>query len=225
MNFLSTAALCSGLLLAPSEPVFKADLLPQKGSRAVAFVPAGWMLERQAAGDLNADKRPDQVLLLVERPSGAPDAHRERALVVLLAEPTGQFRRVGAAGGVLPCLGCAETSAGADGIPEISIAKGGLSVRHIAGNDQTMDLTLRFRYEPTAGRVRLVGEDHIKSSRVKLDTRVRHTDFLTGQQQTDHIYADPNDKAGTRQLTSRSTAKVPTTPVYLEDVSAQNLNL
>ncbi|KAA9332464.1 hypothetical protein F0P96_13415 [Hymenobacter busanensis] len=224
MIFLS-ALLVAPLLCADpvTDRVFKPELLPAKAARPMAFVPAGWMLERQAAGDLNADKRPDQVLLLVERPSAAPDAKRERAVVVLLAEPTGQFRRVGAAGAVLPCVGCDETAAGTDGVPELAISKGQVSLRHIAGNAQTTDRTLRFRYESTADRVRLVGEDHIRSSRQVLDTTVRHTDFLTGQQQTERIYADPKAQGSTRQLTSRSTATVPTAPRYLEDLNLNTL--
>lgn len=224
LTLLLTGWLAGSSVTTETDQVFKADMLPAKAARPMAFVPAGWLLERQVAGDLNADKRPDQVLLLVERPSDAPDAKRERAVVVLLAEPAG-FRRVGAAGAVVPCVGCAETSVGADGVPEMAISKGQLSIRHIAGNAQTVDMALFFRYEPTASRVRLVAQHHVKSNRKGIDTTVRHSDFLTGQQVTERIYADPNDKGGTRQLTSRKEAKVPTTPRFLEDLKLGEISL
>lgn len=220
MNFLLPALLIG--LAAPAEPgpVFKAELLPAKAPRPTAFIPTGWMLEKQLSGDLNGDSRPDPVLMLVERPSAtAPEARRERALVVLLAEPTGQFRRVAASGTALYCTGCFQSDRGTGGAPELSISKGVLSVRHISGAQQTTDLTQRYRYEAKADRVQLVGESQLLSSRLKLDTTVRRLDYLTGQEQIEHITADPADPSGARQVVTRKEGKVPTKPRYLEDVN------
>ncbi|GAB2953472.1 hypothetical protein GCM10027048_18310 [Hymenobacter coalescens] len=227
MNILFTSLLAGFAAFAtPAEPgpVFKAELLPAKAARPVAFIPTGWLLEKQVSGDLNGDNRPDPVLMLVERPSPtAPEARRERALVVLLAGTDGQFRRVAASGTALYCTGCFESDRGAGGTPELSIVKGVLSVRHVSGVQQTLDLTQRYRYEPTTGRVQLVGENTILSSRLKLDTTFKRTDYLTGQQQIEHITADPSDKSGAKQTVNRKEAKVPTTPRYLEDVNVSDL--
>ncbi|OON68828.1 hypothetical protein B0919_11655 [Hymenobacter sp. CRA2] len=207
-------------------PVFKADMLPAKAVRPAAFIPNGWMLEKQLNSDLNGDNRPDPVLMLVERPSPtAPEARRERALVVLLAEANGQFRRVAASGAALYCTGCFASDRTAAGMPELSITKGVLAVRHVSGVDQTLDLTQRYRFESETGRVRLIGESLMLSSRLKLDTTYKRTDYLTGQQQTEHITADPADKSGAKQLVTRKDGKVPTAPRYLEDVKVGDLML
>lgn len=226
MTFLFTS-LMSGLLglttpAAEPVPVFKPDMVPAAAPRTAAFIPAGWMLEKQVSGDLNADNRPDAVLMLVERPSAtAPEARRERALVVLLNESTGQLRRVAASGTALYCTGCFASDRTVT--PDISISKGTLAVRHISGATQTLDLSQRYRFED--GRVRLVGETVTQSSRLKLDTTYKRTDYLTGQQTTEHITADPADASGAKQLVARKDAKVPTTPRFLEDVKAGDLVL
>lgn len=225
MSLLLTTLLASlPLAVNPAEPapVFKADMVPAAAPRSAAFIPVGWMLEKQVAGDLNGDNRPDAVLMLVERPSpSAPEARRERALVVLLNEPTGQLRRVAASGTALYCTGCFASDRTAT--PDISIVKGTLTVRHLSGATQTLDLSQRYRFEN--GRVRLVGESVTQSSRLKLDTTSRRTDYLTGQQQIEHITSDPADASGTKQLVTRKDAKVPTTPRFLEDVQAGELSL
>lgn len=222
MIFLFTALLAG--LGGPAEPVstFKPEMVPTTAGRATAFIPTGWMLEKQVGGDLNGDARPDAVLMLVERPSAsAPEARRERALVVLLNEPSGQLRRVAASGTALYCTGCFASDRTA--APDLSISKGTLAVRHVSGATQTLDLTQRYRFEE--GRVRLVGESVMQSSRLKLDTTYKRIDYLTGQQQTEHIVADPNDPSGAKQLVTRKDAKVPTTPRFLEDVKVGDLVL
>jgi hypothetical protein len=204
-----------------TKPAFNAALLPAKAARTAAFIPTGWLLERQISGDLDGDQRPDPVLMLIERPSPtAPEAQRERALVVLLADNTGQLRRVAASGTVLYCTGCHGSASDASGTPQLTIKNGTLAIRHVAGTTETLELTQRFRYEPAAGRMRLIGEDQTRNERGTVKTTLKRTDYLTGQQQTERIYPDPNDKSGTRQLTSRTETKVPTTPRYLEDVRA-----
>lgn len=229
MVFLFTALLL-GLrgLTTPAEPAsaFKAEMVPAKAVRPAAFIPNGWMLEKQLSGDLNGDGRPDPVLMLAERPSPtAPEAKRDRALLVLLSEPSGQFRRVAASGTVLYCTGCFESERGTGGTPELSLSKGQLSIRHISGAKQTLDVTQRFEYDKATDRMRLVAESLLLSSRQKLDTTAKRTDYLTGQQQTERITLDPSDPSGTKQLVTRKDAKVPTTPRFLEDVHVSNLNI
>jgi hypothetical protein len=223
MIFLFTALLAA--FNGPATPpettsTFRPDMVPAKAVRTAAFIPTGWMLEKQISGDLNGDGRPDPVLMLAERPSPtAPEAKRERALVVLLSEPSGQFRRVAASGTALYCTGCFESDPGAGGTPTLSIEKGVLSVRHLSGVQQTVDLTQRYQYDKAADRVRLVAESLMLSNRQKLDATAKRTDFLTGQQQTERITRDPADASGTKQLVTRKDAKVPTTPRYLEDIN------
>ncbi|KUG09705.1 hypothetical protein [Solirubrum puertoriconensis] len=224
-TFLIAAALLGPLqvTLAQAATPFDPAALPAKAARTAAFVPTGWLLERQISGDLNGDKRADPVLVLVERPSPtAPEARRERAVVVLLADATGQMQRVAASGKVLYGIGGPDLLVSSDKIPEIKIDKGVLTVRHISGTEQNLEFTHRFSYEPSTSKMRLVGEEQIKSNRQTLDTTIKTTDYVTGKQRSERVFRDPADPAGQRQLTSRKDVTVPTaTKRYLEDVDVR----
>ena len=87
--------------------------VPASGAAAKDFAPPGWVLERQAAGDLNRDGRPDLAMIFLE-----PDpAHLEprsrnafemlgagnpRILAVALAHPEGGYRLAAADAAFLP---------------------------------------------------------------------------------------------------------------------------
>src|SRR5688572_1397413 len=71
-----------------------APAVPVRGARAEAFIPAGWKIAEQVAGDLNGDGRADRVLHLVPRDASSRSAGDildpgpyTHALVILLAEP------------------------------------------------------------------------------------------------------------------------------------------
>ena len=66
MKRMFTILLCTLSLTAqgdPELPKVKYPKLPRQGASAEAFTPPGWKLEAHAEGDLNADHRPDLVLL------------------------------------------------------------------------------------------------------------------------------------------------------------------
>ncbi|UYZ60982.1 hypothetical protein [Hymenobacter latericus] len=233
MSALSTLTLAAALLgplqtkPAQAAIAFDAASLPTKAARTAAFVPTGWLLERQISGDLNGDKRADPVLVLVERPSPtAPEARRERAVVVLLADAAGQLQRVAASGQLLYGIGGPDLLISSDKMPDVKVEKGALVVRHISGTEQNLELTHRFSYDTGTNKMRLVGEEQIRSNRQTLDTTIKSTDYLTGKQRSERVYRDPADPAGQRQLTSRKDVTLPKTAKrYLEDVDVRKATL
>src|SRR3954468_1049274 len=90
-----------------------AKLVPAEGRSVADFVPRGWKLEGdegELTGDLNRDGAPDKVLRLIEdiavqRPDGVYNT-RYRALVVLLAQTGGGFKRAAVATRLLGCTLC-----------------------------------------------------------------------------------------------------------------------
>lgn len=165
-----------------------AKLVPAEGRSSKDFVPRGWKLEGEygeTAGDLNRDGAPDKVLRLVEdvpveRPDGVYNT-RYRALVVLLGQPGGGFRRAAVATRLLGCSLCA----GALGDPEggniqVEIKGGVLSVNQSSGAREATDLTQLFRYDAASGRFALIGQDVVTFDRLEGGTESVSTNYLTG---------------------------------------------
>src|SRR5881392_2473202 len=76
--------------------------VPSEGRKPSDFVPAGWKIENEIAGDLNGDSSSDVVLKLVEdKPKKDKDddpTERQRALVILFRNEAGGYVRAGVAG-------------------------------------------------------------------------------------------------------------------------------
>ncbi|MEO8179341.1 MAG: hypothetical protein ABI895_10970 [Deltaproteobacteria bacterium] len=72
-------------------------------------MPRGWAVEQRMKADLDADKSPDEVLVLLQEER--TDVDRQRALIVLLRRAQG-FALGGKNVGLLPPWGGAGTSAG-----------------------------------------------------------------------------------------------------------------
>jgi hypothetical protein len=193
-----------------------ARLLPATATTPAPFVPKGWKIEQQLSADLNADQRPDQVLMLIEQQAPASDDDtRYRALVVLLTQPDGRLRPAGVGSKLLYCTTCF----GALGNPELSkpelrIAKGVLLVEHLSGSRWSNTVLQRFRYEPTTGRMRLIGEDFTAQDRATGNSETRSTNLLTGQQVVERFSGEKR-----RGTTQRRT--VPAPKLYLEDVDPE----
>ncbi|KAA9332465.1 hypothetical protein F0P96_13420 [Hymenobacter busanensis] len=145
----------SGLTAQPATPpLLDPKRVPLTAKKPADFVPAGWQLEQQLSGNLNADARPDRVLMLVEKATiNDNSVDRNRALLVLLAQPDGSLKRVGVGPKALYCTGCFGALAGPEGgTPELSFDRGSLLVEHMAGSRFMTVQTQRFRYETASGR-------------------------------------------------------------------------
>jgi len=192
-KFVSVCALI--LVLSPAAltqeggAVFDRSKVPAEGKAVEDFVPAGWVLEEQVAGDLNGDALPDLALKLIqERPPGAKDdeiIERQRALVVLFRGQDGRLRRAGVTDRVLQCTSCGGAFHGVNEAPaEVKIERGVLIIKQDFGSREVTEHTYRFRHEPAAGRLVLIGFDSTTTDRLTGAVTRESTNYLTGRKIT-----------------------------------------
>jgi hypothetical protein len=125
--------------------------MPVEGRTPRDFVPPHWRVFSEASGDLDGDGTADHAMTVTpdER-----DAANRGALelddwlppdivVVLLSEPGGRLRRVGANSLLSPRVPDARPH-------EMAIEDGVLSLNSNFGNNDATDLTYRFRYDRAA---------------------------------------------------------------------------
>lgn len=201
-----------------------AKLVPAEARAAADFAPRGWKLEGEEGeltGDLDKDGVPDKVLRLVEdmpvqRPDGVYNT-RYRALVVLLAQAGGGFKRAAVATRLLGCTLCA----GALGDPEgmnvqIDIRNGVLNVHQLSGSREATDLTQRFRYDAASRRFALIGQDLETYDRIEGNSESVSTNYLTG------LRVEKKSKITKRGrdpvVVSNKTTRVKPARLFIEDV-------
>jgi hypothetical protein len=164
-------------------------------SAARDFTPLGWRVEAEIAGDLNRDGRLDAVLELIEKaPAEEASEERRRMLLVLLRARDGMLKIVAKGEKLLRCAGCQGAYAEGGG-PEIRIVKGVLSVRESWGSRETGETVLRFRYDPAAERMMLIGEDLEFNDRATGARSKESVDWLTGMKIVERaIYDESRDR-------------------------------
>ncbi|HJQ33089.1 MAG TPA: hypothetical protein VJ866_12955 [Pyrinomonadaceae bacterium] len=198
------------------------NLVPTTGREPREFVPRGWKVETDegvVTGDLNKDGSPDAVLRLVEdmpveNSEGVLNT-RYRALVVLLAQPGGGYRRAAVAAKLLSCTTCS----GVLGDPEggnvqIEIKNGVLNVNQLSGSREATDLTQRFRYDAASGRFQLIGEDVSEYDRAAGGGTSTSTNYLTGLR----VVKTSKPLRGGRESNTTKTTRVPVKSRFIEDV-------
>lgn len=143
--------ICAGILsivcLWPAATRAGALTAPKSGKAVEAFVPAGWKIESALDGDLDGDRTPDKVLVLVETKDAEPD----RALVVVLKR-AGGWALAGTNRGLLMCGECGGVKGG-DAAPENEIAKGVLIVQQFGGSRFVYSTLHRFRWNAQRARL------------------------------------------------------------------------
>lgn len=190
--------------------------VPLTGRRVADFVPTGWRIEQSLGGDLNADQRPDSVLVLVEKPreegKNSPHESRARALVVLLALSDGLIRRVGLGWHALYCTHCfGDVDRPIAAAPTVLLKDGRLSVVHWSGLRWKTRQTQLYRYERLTGRMRLDYDSYqFTDTETRWSTRAT-TDFITDQQ---HI-----DRSSPNRLWEGLHRSIRLPVLYLEEVN------
>ncbi|HLL76987.1 MAG TPA: hypothetical protein VK421_17160 [Pyrinomonadaceae bacterium] len=216
----------SSLSLAQGTPVvFDKSKLPETGRSAADFVPAGWVLEEQIAGDLNGDAVPDLALKLVqEKPAGAKEdeiVERQRALVVLFKGQDGGLRRAGVADKVLQCTACGGAFYGVVESPaEVKIERGVIVVNQDFGSREVTEHTYRFRYDPAAGRIVLIGFDSTSRDRLTGTITQESTNYLTGRKITTTT-TPPRTRRG-KDTVKTTTQAVARKRTPMEEVDREN---
>ncbi|MDQ3821255.1 MAG: hypothetical protein M3362_26745, partial [Acidobacteriota bacterium] len=156
----------------------------------------------------------DYALKLVEdKPAKDKDGtatERQRALVILLRDKDGQFKRAAVTDSLLQCTRCGGAFYGVVESPaNVKIAKGVLIVEQDHGSREMADLTYRFRYEPETQRFALIGFDYRTVDRLTTNVITESTNYLTGVRETFR-------GKGKRDLKSRKV--IPKQKLYIEDV-------
>ena len=192
MYWPKVVSACALILVLSSTPLaqdggaaFDRSKIPAEGRAVADFIPAGWVLEEQVEGDLNGDAVHDLALKLIQgRPAGAKDDEifeRQRALVVLFRGRDGRLRRAGLADRVLQCTSCGGAFYGAAEAPaEVKIERGVIIVNQDFGSREITEHTYRFRYDPAAGRIVLIGFDSTTRDRLTGAVNEESTNYLTG---------------------------------------------
>ena len=218
---LSVLALFLACLISPARSLAQGDRtrinkssIPAVAGAVNNFVPAGWKIEEQVAGDLNGDTVPDYALKLVEdKPAKDKDdmaTERQRALVIVLRNKEGKLTRAAVTDSLLQCTRCGGAFYGVTEAPaNVTIEKGVLIVEQDHGSRELSDLTYRFRYEPQTQRFALIGFDYRTVDRLTTDVITESTNYLTGARE---IFRGK----GKRDLKSRKV--VPKQKLYIEDV-------
>ena len=171
--------------------------LPGKARKAEDFVPPGWEIYSQAEGDLNGDGLTDYALDIW--PKEAQEGWYYDAVIVLFAERGGGLRRF--------AMNEALTGNGFGAKPRLTVEKGVLVANTNYGNGEATDVTFRFRYDPAAGKLMLIGFRIENYSRPGLhDAHITSENYLTGVRIETVMRMDTVDKPG-RTTSKRSRFK------------------
>lgn len=205
----------SGLGFAAQGPVLiDKSRIPAAAGNVREFVPTGWKIEEQVAGDLNGDGVPDFALKLVEdKPAKNPDdvaTERARALVIALASNDGKLSRAGVADKLLQCTRCGGAFYGVVESPAtVTIEKGSVLVEQDHGSRELTNTSYRFRYDADTQKLVLIGFDYAYADRMTAQVVSESTNYLTGVRK---VARDKGEK------TLRSSTRIPRTKIFLDQV-------
>jgi hypothetical protein len=191
--------------------------IPNEAGDVKDFVPPGWKIEEQVAGDLNGDAVPDYTLKLVEdKPAKDKDdtaTERQRALVIVLKNSSGKLSRAAVTDKLLQCTRCGGAFYGVVEAPaNVKIEKGIIIVEQDHGSREMGDETFRFRYEPETGKFALIGFDYAYHDRLTAGAMTESTNYLTGVRETFR---------GKGKKDTKSRTIVPKQKIYIEQVDSE----
>ena len=164
--------------------------LLRQGADATAFVPQGWLLEREIKGDLNADGIDDLVLVLHDNDPAnltKPDLGMDvplntnpRMLAVALADGEGGYRLALANSTIIPRVIYTNMSDPLSEAGGVSIDRDSLVVAiyyfYSSGGSDTGHMDFRFRYENDD--FRLIGYDRTNVNRMSGEIETVSANFL-----------------------------------------------
>lgn len=224
-SLLRHLAVCALVLAVPravaSQPLSRAEV-PSRAASLSAFVPVGWQIEGEASGDLDRDGRLDAAVTLLEHgPSSAVENVRRRALLVLLREAGGDWRRVALAERLLQCPSCGGALYGVTEAPaRVSIANGVLVVTQEHGSRNVVEQVFRFRYEKKTDRLWLIGFDVSDRDRATGVLVRQSTNLVTGRKVVTRLLFSERTQRFEVQSTRRSRVERSRLPLEQVDYEA-----
>lgn len=162
-------------------------------SAFIDYVPAGWILQKDRILDIDIDRdgNKDAILTLIEdehlKKGDLPDIDEERALLVLLGDKNGKYRRSSFAKNAILCASCAGMmGSGNNKEPgEIRYADNVFTIGWISGSRDTVDVELTFGFNAQLKQFVLVSDSMEKRDRLAGESRVTKRDFVAGTKTVD----------------------------------------
>jgi hypothetical protein len=201
-----------------------ATRVPLEAARVEEFAPRGWKIHSQARGDLNGDGRIDAALILFDQSlnDATPRSvdNPSPALVIVFATEQDRWRRAG----INTRLIVSDDSSFAP--LRVEIKNGVVILRQeeqsdISENTNDYAYTYRFRYEPTADRFLLIGEDDANTQRDAASDGIRVSDnYLTGARVITIMHA-----AHGKYVRETNTVRhIDKQKVFLEEATMQDID-
>lgn len=189
--------------------------IPATAAKLAGFVPAGWKIEKQINGDVNADGIADSLLKLVEdKPSEDKEGmkiDRARALVIILKGSDGKLTNAAVADKLLQCTGCGGAFYGVVDAPaDVKIDKGVIVLDQDHGSREVSGMTFRFRFDAASGKFLLIGFDYQSNDRLNGNTVSESTNYVTGARITTQISG--------KGKTTKTRSQVSKTKTYIDQV-------
>jgi hypothetical protein len=183
-------------------PIFAADRIapPSPTAEELAlYMPDGTTMESRLDADLTGDGMADVVFV-----AGNDDVRVLKVMVAYSDEFNNGYEPVGEAAMETYPLGSAS----------LSVKKGVLLVEDLTGGTTAIQSLYRYRFDPKARRMRLIGDDVTLYSRTNAHDSTRiSTNRLTGAQIVTRSVV--GEDGYTDQPAQKKT--VPTKPLYMED--------
>jgi hypothetical protein len=173
---------------------------------------------------VNGDGKADLAVKLVQARrstnSAVPTA-RQRALLILLAGTTDQWRRAALATKLLQCTLCGGALYGSQDAPvQIAIVNRVLIVKQDHGSRNVVEQTFRIRYDAKLEKFLLIGLDLKDRDRATGAQIEESTNFLTGQKLVTKTQFDERRQKYLPRSSKRS--RVAFRPIAIEDVDYEH---
>jgi hypothetical protein len=158
-------------------------------SAFVDHVPTGWVLQdhRILDADIDGDSAKDAILTLIEdkhqQKGDIANPHmEERAVLVLLGDKTGKYRRSSFAKNAILCASCAGMMGSGDNKEpgEIRYANNVFTIGWISGSRDTVDVELSFSFNAKLKQFVLLSDRVEKRDRLAGESRITKRDFVAG---------------------------------------------
>ena len=174
--------------------------VPAKGKVIEDFIPAGWVLENQTAGDLNGDGKDDLALRIIKL---GKRGDLPRSLIVLLNTKTG-WQRLAVADNLFLCDGCG----GMLGDIRMQIRKQVLITNQLVGSRDAIDISHSFWIDRKSGKLVCIGEDLSPYDRAGGNSITDSRNFLTGKRIVKRYRGNPRGGILEPELVKTENLKV-----------------
>ena len=174
--------------------------VPAKGKVIEDFIPAGWVLENQTAGDLNGDGKDDLALRIIKL---GKRGDLPRSLIVLLNTKTG-WQRLAVADNLFLCDGCG----GMLGDIRMQIRKQVLITNQLVGSRDAIDISHSFWIDRKSGKLVCIGEDLSPYDRAGGNSITDSRNFLTGKRIVQRYRGNPRGGILEPELVKTENLKV-----------------